>query len=80
MRARNRSKKQKVKKGKQKKVGNRRAIFKPINISIDDMDKFEQKGMMKKRTFAKYTQCNLLITYIPRPIKKQWEKLTTKLF
>ena len=27
--------------------------FKPINVSIDDMDKFEEKELTKKRAFAK---------------------------
>ena len=29
--------------------------FKPINISINDMDKFEKKELTKKRTFTKKT-------------------------
>ena len=29
--------------------------FKPINISITDMDKFEKKKLTKKRTFTKNT-------------------------
>ena len=28
-------------------------FLKPINVSINDMDKFEEKEMMKKITFAK---------------------------
>ena len=28
-------------------------IFKPINQFIDDMDKFEEKELMKKRLLAK---------------------------
>ena len=28
-------------------------IFKPINQFIDDMDKFEEKELMKKRPLAK---------------------------
>ena len=28
-------------------------LFKPINVSTDGMDKFEEKEMMKKRTFAR---------------------------
>ena len=41
--------------------------FKPINISINDVDKFE------KRTFTKDFWCdwyNWLINYIPEPSKK----------
>ena len=42
-------------------------FFKLITVSIDDMDKFEQKEMKKKRPI-KNTNC--LINYIPEPIKK----------
>lgn len=31
--------------------GNRTTIFKPINISMDDMDRYEDKKSFKKRTF-----------------------------
>ena len=27
--------------------------FKPVNVSIDDMDKFEEKELIKKKRFAK---------------------------
>ena len=27
--------------------------FKPTNVSINDMDKFEKKELIKKRTFSK---------------------------
>ena len=27
--------------------------FKPINVSVDDMDKFEEQEITKKRTFLK---------------------------
>ena len=46
--------------------------FKPINISLDDMEKFEEKERTKERTFAKktwYNRYNWLINYIPDPIK-----------
>ena len=32
--------------------GNRRTIFKPTMVSLDDMDKFERQKIMKKRPFA----------------------------
>ena len=32
--------------------------FKIINISINDMDKFEKKELAKKRTFTKNTCCD----------------------
>ena len=32
--------------------------FKPINVSVDDMGKFEEKEITKKRTFAKKTWYN----------------------
>ena len=64
-----------IKKGNKK--GNRRAIFQilckwnfPIIVSIDDMDKIEEKEMMKKRPFVKKTQYDQLTNYIPEPIKK----------
>ena len=47
-------------------------FLKPINISIDDMDKFEEKEMMKKRSLAKniwYNWFDCLINYISGPIK-----------
>ena len=34
--------------------GNRRGVFKPINIFVDNMDKFEEKET-KKRKFQKKT-------------------------
>ena len=37
---------------KNKRLGNN---FKPINISIYNMDKFEKKELTKKRTFTKST-------------------------
>ena len=30
-------------------------FFKPIDVSIDDMDKFQEKEMTKKRPFGKST-------------------------
>ena len=41
--------------------------FKPIIVSIDDMDKFEQKEMKKIRPI-KNTWHDQLIDYIPEPI------------
>ena len=38
-------------------------------VSIDDMDKFEQKEMKKIRPI-KNTWCDWLINYIPAPIRK----------
>ena len=43
--------------------------FKPIMVSIDDMDKFEQKEMNKIRRI-KNTGYDLLVNYIPEPIRK----------
>ena len=54
-------------------------FFKTINTSIDDMDKFEQKEMMKKRSLTKNTWHNWLYNYIPEPIKKQGMVLKAKL-
>ena len=43
-------------------------IFKPITVSIDNMDKFEQKEMKKKR-LIKNTWYDWLINYISEPIR-----------
>ena len=43
--------------------------LKPIMVSIDDMDKFEQKEMNKIRRI-KNTGNDLLVNYIPEPIRK----------
>ena len=43
--------------------------FKPIMVSVDDMDKFEQKEMNKIRRI-KNTGYDLLVNYIPEPIRK----------
>ena len=47
--------------------------FKPINVSINDMEKFEKEELTKKRTFAKimwYDWYDWLINYLLEPIKK----------
>ena len=44
-------------------------FFKPIIVSIDDMDNFEQKGMKKIRP-VKNTWYDWLISYIPEHITK----------
>ena len=47
--------------------------FKPINIFINNMGKFEKKELTKKRTFTKntwYDWHNWLMNYIPEPIEK----------
>ena len=46
--------------------------FKPANISLNDMDKFKEKEITKKRKFANtwYNWYNSLISYIPEPITK----------
>ena len=38
-------------------------FFQTINKPVGDMDKFEQKEIMKKVTFAKNTSYNWLINY-----------------
>ena len=48
--------------------------FKSVNISVNDMDKFEKKKPTKKKTFTKNTwnDCyNWLINLIPEPIKSR---------
>ena len=44
-------------------------FHKPVIVSIDDMDTFEQKEMKKKRPI-KNSWYDWLIDYIPNPIKK----------
>ena len=44
-------------------------FFKPLIMSLDDMDKFEQKEMKKIR-LIKNTWYDWLINYIPEPLKK----------
>ena len=44
-------------------------VFKPIFVSIDDMDKFEQKEMKKKRSI-KNNWYDWLINHIPKPVRK----------
>ena len=57
--------------------------FKPINISTNNMDKFEKiKELTKNRTLAKNTWFNWyyqLINYIPESIKKLWLVLNIKI-
>ena len=43
--------------------------FKPIIVSIDDMDRFEEKEMKKIRPI-KNTWYDWLLNYIPEPIRK----------
>ena len=45
-------------------------FFKPIIVSLDDMDKFEQKEIKKVRPI-KDTWYDWLINYIPEPIRKR---------
>ena len=44
-------------------------FFKPIMVSIDDVDKFEEKTMKKMRP-VKHTWYDWLINYILEPITK----------
>ena len=44
-------------------------FFKPVIVSIDDMDRFEQKEIKKKRPI-KITRYDCKISYIPSSIKK----------
>ena len=52
-----------------KRKRNRRSIFKPIIVSIDDMEKLEQKEMVMKRPIET-TWYDCLINYIPDTIRK----------
>ena len=58
---------------KDRKVKIKREIeqlfFKPIIVSIDHTDKFEEKGMKKIR-LIKNTWYDCLINYIPQPMRK----------
>ena len=55
--------------------------FKPINISLNDKDKIEKKGLRKKIMFTKvmYDWYDWLINYIFKPVKNLWVGLMTKL-
>ena len=44
-------------------------FFKPITLSIDDMDNFEEKELKKIRPI-KNSWCDWLINYIPEPIRE----------
>ena len=55
--------------------------FKPINISINDMDKLEEKELLKKKTFRKltwYDWYNWFVNCIPEPMRKPWVRLKIK--
>ena len=52
-------------------------FFKPIIVSIDDIDKFKQKEMKKVRPI-KNTWYDWLINYIPEPIRKSGGGLRDK--
>ena len=52
-----------------KKKRDRRAIFKPIIVSTDEMHKFEQKEMKKIRPIQS-TWYDWFINYIPGPLRK----------
>ena len=54
---------------KDRKLKDREVKIKPIILSIDDMDKFEQKEMKKIRSI-KNTWYVWLISYIPESIRK----------
>ena len=53
-------------------------FFKPNMVSINDMDKLEQKEMKKIRPI-KNTWYDWLITYIPEPIRKSAGGLKDKI-
>ena len=53
-------------------------FFKPNNITIDDIDRFEKVEMKKIRPI-KNTCYDLLINWIPEPIRKSVSALKDKL-
>ena len=53
-------------------------FLKPINESIDDMDKFEQKEMKKIKP-VKNTWYDWLINYFPEPIRKSVDGFKDKI-
>lgn len=61
--------------GKQKSY-----LFEPIILSLNHMDKFDEKEMMKKKTFAKNNWQNWLINYNSKFIKKRLLMLRAKLY
>ena len=54
-------------------------FFKLIIVSIDDMDKFEQKKEMKKIRTIKNTWYDSLINYIPEPIRNSVARFKNKI-
>ena len=54
---------------KERELKIKKEIFKPIMLSIDHIDKFEQKEMKKVKPI-KNTFYNWLINYIPKSIRK----------
>ena len=54
---------------KERELKIKKEIFEPIMLSIDHIDKFEQKEMKKVKPI-KNTFYNWLINYIPKPIRK----------
>ena len=54
-------------------------FLKPINTSTNYMDKFVGKEMIKKRSLAKNTWYDWLLSYIPRLIRKWWNVLKARL-
>ena len=50
-----------------------------INVSIEEIDKFEEKEMMQKRPFARKTCNDFLVHRIPKHIIKHWVVLRKKL-
>ena len=54
-------------------------FLKLINTSTNYMDKFTGKEMIKKRSLAKNTWYDWLLSYIPRLIRKWWNVLKARL-
>ena len=53
-------------------------FFKPIMVSIDDIDQFEQKERMKIRPIIN-TWYDWLVNYIPKPIRKSVDGFKDKI-
>ena len=53
-------------------------FFKPIIVSIDDMDRIEKKGNEENKRPIKSIWYDWLINYIPEPIRKRFKRNTPK--
>lgn len=51
------------------RIGIEEPFYRSIVLYVEDIGKFEKKGIMKKRSFPKNTWYDMLMSYTPKPIK-----------